>query len=83
MYKIIVKVMPCGKPTSEFIKGGQVVVLRKDGKSFREIAKTVKLSKSTVMDVWRKYERTRSCDNDELLAELEPQTPCKIELLSG
>ena len=45
--------MPRGKPTSDFTKG-QVVALKQDGKSIREISRSLKLPKSTVLDIWKK-----------------------------
>ena len=54
--------MTRGRPTSDFIKG-QVVTLRQQGVSYRLIAKQIKLSKSTVEDVWKRYLETGSHEN--------------------
>ena len=54
--------MHCGKPTSDFRKG-QVVALKQDGKSVKEISRRLKLPKSTVLDIWKKYEKSENTNN--------------------
>ena len=54
--------MPRGKPTSDFLKG-QIVILRKEGISYGCIAKKIKVPKSTVIDVWKKYLKSGSTDD--------------------
>ena len=56
--------MPRGKPTSDFTKG-QVVALKQDGKSIREISRRLKLPKSTVLDIWKKYEKSGNTNNKQ------------------
>ena len=57
--------MPREKPTiSDFTKG-QVVALKQDGKSLREISRRLKLPKSTVLDIWMKYEKSGNTNNKQ------------------
>ena len=54
--------MPRGKPTSDFVKG-QVIALHNINYTLRQIAKHVKLPKSTVSDIIKRYRDTKCAGN--------------------
>ena len=49
--------MPRGKPTTDFVRG-QIVALRQTGMTIREIAKKLKLPRTTVGDICANYKKS-------------------------